>query len=63
MQYKSLKNLTLTTSYVGTRGAANCWGTALQTRRSRILFPMVSLEFLIDTILPAALWHWGWLSL
>jgi len=23
------------------------------------LFPMVSLEFFIDIILPAALWSWG----
>jgi len=26
-------------------------------------FPMVSLEFFIGIILPAALWSWGWLSL
>ena len=31
--------------------------------RSRVPFPMVSLEFFIDIILPAALWPWGWLSL
>jgi len=38
-------------------------GTALQVGRSRIRFPMVSLEFFIDIILPAALWPLGWLSL
>jgi len=37
--------------------------TALQPGRSRVLFPMVALEFFIDVILPAALWPWGWLSL
>ena len=45
------------------RGGAAGWGTALQVRRSRVWFPMVSLEFFIDTILLAALWPWGWLSL
>ena len=31
-------------------------GTALQVGRSRVRFPMVSLEFFIDIFLPAALW-------
>jgi hypothetical protein len=35
------------------------WGTALQTGRSRVWFPMVSLDFFIDIILPVALWPWG----
>jgi hypothetical protein len=39
------------------------WGTALQTGSSRDRLPMVSLEFFIDLILPAALWPWGQLSL
>ena len=47
----------------GTRGSAVGWGTALQAGRSRVRFPMVSLKFFINIILPAALWPWGWLSL
>jgi hypothetical protein len=39
------------------------WGTALQTGRPRVQFPMVSLEYFIDIILLAALWPWGLLSL
>jgi hypothetical protein len=46
----------------GARGGAVGWGTALQAGRSRVSFPMVSLEFFIDIIFPAALWPWGWLS-
>ena len=34
-----------------------------KSERSRVQFPVVSMEFFIDIILPAALWPWGWLSL
>jgi hypothetical protein len=37
----------------------NLSGTALQFGRLRVRFAMVSLEFFIDIILPAALWPWG----
>ena len=37
----------------GARGGAVGWGTALQARRSWVRFPMVSLDFFIDIILPA----------
>jgi hypothetical protein len=33
---------------VGARSGAVDWGTALQAGRSRVRFPMVSLEFFID---------------
>jgi len=31
--------------------------------RLRVRLPMVSLDFFIDIMIPAALWPWGWLSL
>jgi len=47
----------------GARGGTVGWGTALQGGRSRVRFPMVSLEFFIEIILAIALWPWIWLSL
>jgi len=65
--YRWLLLTTFNSRYVWTlleaRGSAGGWGTALQVGRSRVRFPMMSLEFFIDIILPAALWLWGWLSL
>jgi hypothetical protein len=40
-------------------GGAVGSGTALQAGRSRVRFPMVSMDCFIGTILPAALWPWG----
>ena len=43
----------------GVRRGAVAWGTALQTGRPLVRFPIGSLGFFIDLILPAALWPWG----
>jgi len=37
---------------MGARGGAVDWGTAPQARRSRIRFPILSLDFFIAIILP-----------
>jgi hypothetical protein len=31
----------------------------LQAERSRVRFPIRSLDFLIDLLVPAAIWPWG----
>jgi hypothetical protein len=54
-------NITFGTA-TGTRGDAVGWGTAQQTRRSQVQFPMMPMEFFIYIILPTALWPWDWLS-
>ena len=41
---------------INARGGAVGWGTALQAGRSRVRFPLVSLEFFNEIILLAALW-------
>jgi hypothetical protein len=55
---RSLRILSSLPSLTGARGGTLDWGTALQAGRSRVLFPMVSLEIFIDIILPSALWPW-----
>jgi hypothetical protein len=55
--YRSLKLIVVhLTLYVPCIGGH---AVALQAGRSRVRFPMVSLEFFIDIILPAALWPLG----
>jgi hypothetical protein len=62
-RYRSVVRLTFVTEYKNewghaAGGAVGC-GTALRAGRSQVRFPMVSLEFFIHIILPAALWPWG----
>jgi hypothetical protein len=43
---------------MGPRGSLVGWGIMLHVGRSRVRFPMMSLNFLIDLVLLAALWPW-----
>jgi hypothetical protein len=58
---KCSKRLLLSTAKA--RGSVVGCGSMLQAGRSHFRFPMTSLEFSIDLILPATLWLWGRLSL
>jgi hypothetical protein len=41
---------------LGARGSVVGWGTMLQAGSLRVRFPMTSLDFSIDLILPGTLW-------
>jgi hypothetical protein len=45
--------------FPGICGSIVGWGTMVQTGRSLVRFPIRSLGFLIDLVLPATLWPWG----
>jgi hypothetical protein len=48
-----------TYTYIRARGSVGGWGTMLQVGSSKVRFPMKSLDFSIDLILPAAIWPRG----
>jgi hypothetical protein len=56
------KQVKTTTVQDGARGGVVVKARRYKTGRSRVRFPMVTLEFFID-ILSVALWPWGRLSL
>jgi hypothetical protein len=58
----SFKKPIILSSFTGARWRSD-YGTTLQTGRSPVRFPMVSVEFFSDIILLVALWPWVWLSL
>jgi hypothetical protein len=58
-QFMTVPNLLWYPIYDGTQ----FWAGTRWRGRSRVRFPMLSLEYFIDIILPIALWLWGRLSL
>jgi hypothetical protein len=52
----TLRMVTLLLFSRGARGGVVGWGTTLQAGRSRVPFPMRSLNFSIHLILPSAIW-------
>ena len=57
MQFTELGMFVAIVVICGARGGPVGWGTALQAGRSRVRFPMVSLEYFIDSFLPLP--HYG----
>jgi hypothetical protein len=58
-----ITNIRLLLFLLEARGSVIGWGTMLQAGKSRVPFPMGSLNLPVDIILPAALWPWYRLSL
>jgi hypothetical protein len=50
-------------SFVEESGSVVVWGTMPQGGRSRVRFPIRSLDFSIHLIFPAVLWAWGRINL
>jgi len=60
---KYLGKYTIFITLHGLRGAAFGRGTALQAGRTRFRLPMRPLKWVIDLLVPVALWPWGRLRL